>query len=124
MAVSSWDAMNFILYSDVNDRSISQSLGRPEYSYYFVLKAYRPVLESLGRVHVVASGRSRSALSAIAQAGQESLFPVVRAAAENPDRPRNARRCACAWEYDSIPTSSGTMTRARTGRRCWRVMAG
>lgn len=45
--------MNFILYSDVNERSISQSLGRPEYSYYFVLKAYRPVLESLGRVHMV-----------------------------------------------------------------------
>ena len=39
----------------MNDRSISQSLGRPEYSYYFVLKAYRPVLESLGRVHVVDS---------------------------------------------------------------------
>ena len=47
--------MNFILYSDVNDHSISQSLGRPEYSYYFVLKAYRPVLESLGPVHVAVS---------------------------------------------------------------------
>ncbi|WP_162963405.1 hypothetical protein, partial [Pseudomonas aeruginosa] len=45
--------MNFILYSDINERSIGHNLGRPEYSYYFVLKAYRPILESLGQVHLV-----------------------------------------------------------------------
>lgn len=47
--------MNFILYSDINERSIGHNLGRPEYSYYFVLKAYRPILESLGQVHLVQS---------------------------------------------------------------------
>ena len=75
MAVSSWDAMNFILYSDVNDSSISQSLGRPEYSYYFVLKAYRPVLESLGRVHVVSSTAEVDPLyKQLLAAGEDSLF--------------------------------------------------
>ena len=67
--------MNFILYSDVNDSSISQSLGRPEYSYYFVLKAYRPVLESLGRVHVVAAVAEVDALyQQHLAAGEDSLF--------------------------------------------------
>lgn len=67
--------MNFILYSDVNDRSISQSLGRPEYSYYFVLKAYRPVLESLGQVHVVSSAAEVDPLYRQLQlAGQDCLF--------------------------------------------------
>lgn len=67
--------MNFILYSDVNDHSISQSLGRPEYSYYFVLKAYRPVLESLGPVHVVSSVAEVDPLyQTLRQAGQDCLF--------------------------------------------------
>ena len=88
MAVSSWDAMNFILYSDVNDSSISQSLGRPEYSYYFVLKAYRPVLESLGRVHVVSSTAEVDPLyQTTAGRRRRQPVPVVYAAAENPDRP-------------------------------------
>ena len=67
--------MNFILYSDVNDRSISQSLGRPEYSYYFVLKAYRPVLESLGRVHVVSTSAEVDPLyRQLLAAGESSVF--------------------------------------------------
>ncbi|MGV8546498.1 glycosyltransferase family 1 protein, partial [Pseudomonas aeruginosa] len=45
--------MNVILYSHINERPLSHNLGHPESSYYFVLKAYRPILESLGQVHLV-----------------------------------------------------------------------
>jgi glycosyltransferase involved in cell wall biosynthesis len=97
--------MNFILYSDVNDRSISRSLGRPEYSYYFVLKAYRPVLESLGRVHVVASTDDVDPLYLqLRQAGQECLFLSFAPPHKTPIGLQCPMVCVIAWEYDSIPS--------------------
>ncbi|RON38807.1 glycosyltransferase [Pseudomonas frederiksbergensis] len=97
--------MNFILYSDVNDSSISQSLGRPEYSYYFVLKAYRPVLESLGRVHVVSSAAEVDPLyRQLQQAGQDCLFLSFSPPHKTPIDLQCPMVCVIAWEYDSIPS--------------------
>jgi glycosyltransferase involved in cell wall biosynthesis len=96
--------MNFILYSDVNDSSISQSLGRPEYSYYFVLKAYRPVLESLGRVHVVSSVAEVDPLyRQLLAAGEDSLFLSFTPPQKTPNDLECPTICVVAWEFDSIP---------------------
>ncbi|MCU1748136.1 glycosyltransferase [Pseudomonas sp. 6D_7.1_Bac1] len=96
--------MNFILYSDVNDSSISQSLGRPEYSYYFVLKAYRPVLESLGRVHVVSSTAEVDPLyRQWLAAGEDSLFLSFTPLQKTPIDLECPTICVVAWEFDSIP---------------------
>jgi len=106
MVVSPWDAMNFILYSDVNDRSISQSLGRAEYSYYFVLKAYRPVLESLGQVHVVSSAAEVDPLYRQLQlTGQDCLFLSFAPPHKTPTDLQCPVVCVIAWEYDSIPVA-------------------
>jgi len=118
-AASSWDAMNFILYSDVNDRSISQSLGRPEYSYYFVLKAYRPVLESLGQVHVVASPDDVDPLYLqLRQAGEDCLFLSFAPPHKTPTGLQCPMVCVIAWEYDSIPSEFA----AGDERQDWRQM--
>ena len=96
--------MNFILYSDVNDSSISQSLGRPEYSYFFVLKAYRPVLESLGRVHVVSSVAEVDPLyRQLQQAGEQCLFLSFSPPHKTPTDLQCPMVCVVAWEFDSIP---------------------
>jgi glycosyltransferase involved in cell wall biosynthesis len=96
--------MNFILYSDVNDSSISQSLGRPEYSYYFVLKAYRPVLESLGRVHVVATVAEVDPLyQRLSAAGEDCLFLSFTPPQKTPTELACPTVCVVAWEFDSIP---------------------
>jgi glycosyltransferase involved in cell wall biosynthesis len=96
--------MNFILYSDINDSSISQSLGRPEYSYYFVLKAYRPVLESLGRVHVVASTAEVDTLyQQLLAAGEDSVFLSFTPPQKTPVDLQCPTICVVAWEFDSIP---------------------
>ncbi|MFJ4193756.1 glycosyltransferase [Pseudomonas sp. NPDC089534] len=96
--------MNFILYSDVNDSSISQSLGRPEYSYYFVLKAYRPVLESLGRVHVVSSTAEVDPLHRqLLAAGEDSVFLSFTPPQKTPADLQCPTICVVAWEFDSIP---------------------
>ncbi|WP_256576000.1 MULTISPECIES: glycosyltransferase [unclassified Pseudomonas] len=99
--------MNFILYSDVNDRSISQSLGRPEYSYYFVLKTYRPVLESLGRVHVVSTRSEVDPLyRQLLAAGESSLFLSFTPPQNTPTDLECPTICVIAWEFDSIPDES------------------
>ncbi|WP_025806911.1 glycosyltransferase [Pseudomonas chlororaphis] len=96
--------MNFILYSDVNDGSISQSLGRPEYSYYFVLKAYRPVLESLGRVHVVQAPAEVDRLyHELRLKGEDSLFLSFTPPQKTPLDLDCPTLCVVAWEFDSIP---------------------
>ncbi|WP_162096347.1 glycosyltransferase [Pseudomonas chlororaphis] len=96
--------MNFILYSDVNDGSISQSLGRPEYSYYFVLKAYRPVLESLGRVHVVQTPVEVDRLyHELRLKGEDSLFLSFTPPQKTPVDLDCPTLCVVAWEFDSIP---------------------
>ena len=96
--------MNFILYSDVNDGSISQSLGRPEYSYYFVLKAYRPVLESLGRVHVVQTPAEVDRLyHELRLKGEDCLFLSFTPPQKTPVDLDCPTLCVVAWEFDSIP---------------------
>ncbi|MGY1450880.1 glycosyltransferase [Pseudomonas chlororaphis] len=96
--------MNFILYSDVNDSSIKHSLGRPEYSYYFVLKAYRPVLESLGRVHLVQSTEEVDRLyQELRSEGEESLFISFAPPQKTPIDLACPTLCVVAWEYDTIP---------------------
>ncbi|MBV4461158.1 glycosyltransferase [Pseudomonas sp. COR58] len=96
--------MNFILYSDVNDHSISQSLGRPEYSYYFVLKAYRPVLESLGQVHVVSSPAEVDPLyRQLVARGEDCLFLSFAPPQKTPTELACPMVCVVAWEFDSIP---------------------
>jgi glycosyltransferase involved in cell wall biosynthesis len=96
--------MNFILYSDVNDGSISQSLGRPEYSYYFVLKAYRPVLESLGRVHVVQAPDEVDRLyHELRLKGEDCLFLSFTPPQKTLFDLDCPTVCVVAWEFDSIP---------------------
>ncbi|MGR8935810.1 MAG: glycosyltransferase [Gammaproteobacteria bacterium] len=45
--------MVIILYAAKNAKNIEQMLGMPDYSYYFVLKEFRPVLERLGEVIII-----------------------------------------------------------------------
>ena len=49
--------MIFALYSEVDASSISSKLGKPQYSYYFLLKYFRAVFEALGTVVVVKEPR-------------------------------------------------------------------
>ncbi|WP_234451687.1 glycosyltransferase [Pseudomonas sp. MF6776] len=96
--------MNFILYSDVNDTSISESLGRAEYSYYFVLKAYRPIFESLGRVHVVSATAEVDPLyRQLLAAGEDALFLSFTPPQKTSTEFECPTICVLAWEFDSIP---------------------
>ena len=46
--------MIFIAYAHTSDSSIKSSMGAADYSYYFVLKRYIPVLKALGTLIQIA----------------------------------------------------------------------
>ncbi|QQD23734.1 glycosyltransferase family 1 protein [Venatoribacter cucullus] len=45
--------MKFIVYSAMNAETVVQNFGEPEYSYYFVLREFLPLLNKLGEVVTV-----------------------------------------------------------------------
>lgn len=47
--------MIFAVYAGESEESIRSNLGKPDYSYYFVLKSYLPVLSKIGPVFIVDS---------------------------------------------------------------------
>ncbi|AIY42857.1 Glycosyltransferase [Collimonas arenae] len=97
--------MNFILYSDIGESAINKSLGLPEYSYYFVLKAFRTVLTELGTVTVVQHPETEvdPLFDAHRQRGEECVFLSF----SPPNKTLIDLRCPTvsvfAWEYSNIP---------------------
>jgi glycosyltransferase involved in cell wall biosynthesis len=109
----------FILYSAVNDRTISTSLGMPEYSYYFVCKGFADVLKDLGEVRIChdPSNEVDNLYDEALTRGQTCLFFCF----SPPNKMIRNLRCPTivvfAWEFDSIPQASLGMT----GSQDWAV---
>ncbi|MFJ2538199.1 MULTISPECIES: glycosyltransferase [unclassified Pseudomonas] len=100
--------MLIIIHSETNQHTIAQNLGRSEYSYYFVLKEYRPVLERLGRVVEVADPpREVDALYRECLGRGE---PCVFLSFSPPHRTPVQLACPTlpvfAWEFSTIPNEA------------------
>jgi len=114
--------MLIIIYSETNQSNILENLGKPEYSYYFVLKEFRPVLERLGQVvEVTRPDEEIDQLYADCLArGEDCVFLSF-----SPPH-RTAAHYACptipvfAWEFSTIPTESWQ----GEPRHDWRVVLG
>jgi hypothetical protein len=97
--------MKFILHSDVDAASIRNSLGKPEYSYYFVLKAFQPVLEQLGPVELVRNPAEEvdPIFEAAVARGEDCVFISV----SPPNTVTLGLKCptivVVAWEFSTIP---------------------
>lgn len=97
--------MLIIVHSETNQRTIQQNLGSSEYSYYFVLKEYRPVLERIARVvEVTDPAREVDALYLDCRARGE---PCVFLSFSPPHRTPIHLACPTlpvfAWEFSTIP---------------------
>lgn len=97
--------MKFLIYSEVNAASIASSLGLPDYSYYFVLKDFLPVLEQLGDVLVVEQPEVEvdALYDAACAAGEQCLFLSFSPPQKTPLNLRCPTIPVFAWEFDSIP---------------------
>lgn len=100
--------MIFFLYSELSDSSINTSLGRPQYSYYFLFKSFRPLFESLGDVVVIDDPLTDvdPLFDKHSAAGKSCLFISF----TPPHLTATSLRCPTtslfAWEFSSIPTKS------------------
>ena len=100
--------MIIVIYSDTNASSIVSNLGLPEYSYYFVLKEFRPVLEQLGIVVTVMNPALEvDTIYRNAKAHGESC---VFLSFSPPHKTEVDLECPTipvfAWEFSTLPTES------------------
>ncbi len=97
--------MIILEHSTYGDKTIAASLGLPEYSYWFVRKAFAPILESLGvLVPVVAPEQDVDRIFRSAEARGQ---PCVYLSFSPPHLTLTGLACPTipvfAWEYDTIP---------------------
>lgn len=97
--------MKFLVYSQVTAARIATSMGLPEYSYYFVLRDFLPVLKNLGEVLVVEQPEVEvdHLYDEACARGECCIFLSF----SPPQKTSIDLRCPTlpvfAWEFDSIP---------------------
>lgn len=98
--------MKFLVYSEVTAATIATSLGLPDYSYYFVLRDFLPVLRQLGEVVIIERPFPEvdQHYEAAMAEGQRCFFLSF----TPPHKVALGLRCPTlpvfAWEFDSIPS--------------------
>lgn len=99
--------MQFVVSSQYTIDTIGSAIGKPEYSYYFVLREFLPLLETLGSVHIVDTPEKANGIYQVGRKkNEDTLFLQFTA-------PHGiARNIPCptlpvfAWEFDSIPNEA------------------
>jgi hypothetical protein len=100
--------MKILVYSKITDETIADSLGLPEYSYYFAKKEFMPVLLDLGEVVEIANPINE--VEAIYQQCQHDNEECIFLSFTPPHL--SASNLACpsvcifAWEFSTIPDES------------------
>ncbi|MEM9819881.1 MAG: hypothetical protein AAF985_02370 [Bacteroidota bacterium] len=100
--------MIILAYTKFSHRNIKENLGKSEYSYYFVLRKFLPVLKTIGEVHLIENPLED--ISKYSQQAEEQGKKCVVLAFTAPHH----LNLDCppltipvfAWEYDTIPNES------------------
>ena len=96
--------MIIIVNSKVSSASIQGSLGKPEYSYYFLLKQFMPALEQIAQVISVESSDEVDPLyRELSQSGKNVLFLSVSPPQQTPVDLECPTVCLFAWEFHDAP---------------------
>jgi glycosyltransferase involved in cell wall biosynthesis len=97
--------MIFIVYSQISEEKLSGSLGMPEYSYYFVLRGFLPVLRELGQVVVVSNPEQEVDViyDGCRKRGEGCVFISFSPPNKSAIDLRCPTVCVFAWEFDPIP---------------------
>jgi hypothetical protein len=100
--------MMFLIHSETESGNIVRNLGASEYSYYFVLKEFRPLLEEMGLVVAVSDPANEvdRIWGNATSHGESCVFLTF----SPPHRSFIPARCPTipvfAWEFDTLPTES------------------
>lgn len=100
--------MKILVYSETTAKNIKTRLGTSEYSYFFVLKEFLPILESLGDVHTIEHPEEE--VDRIYLESQERGEHCIFLSFTPPHRTLTTLYCPTipvfAWEFDSIPNEA------------------
>ncbi len=98
--------MNILVFSHVTAATLKENLGKAEYSYFFVLERYLPVLQRLGTVTVIADPETEvDRMYAASKARQEDcVFLCFSPPNKAPLGLACPTLCVFAWEFDTLPT--------------------
>lgn len=99
--------MIILVSSKVSHSTIHASLGKPEYSYFFLMRDFLPALERIGQVVQVASVDEIQALhTRYAANGQAVVFLSVSPPHQTPLGLPCPTVTLFAWEFDSLPNTA------------------
>ena len=97
--------MIIIVYSGTGEGTVNDDLGKADYSYYFILEKYLPILHELGQVRFVKDPQRE-----VDEIYTEALAQGITAIFLSFSPPHNTARslrcptvCVMAWEFASIP---------------------
>lgn len=97
----------FLVYCPDNEYSVIERLGEADYSYYFVMKRFLPLLQGIGAVTELTCLGDLSEACAESRAAQREPLGLVFAP---PHRMPPTADCdllpVFAWEFDTIPSES------------------
>ena len=98
--------MRIIVYSETTAATVGGNLGLPEYSYYFILKKYLPVLSRLGEVCYVKEPELEvdTLYEQAAASGVASVFLSFTPPHRTARSLKCPTVCVLAWEFDNIPS--------------------
>lgn len=110
--------MKFLVYSEVNAETIASSLGQSEYSYYFVLKEFLPVLRQLGEVQLVKDPLQEvdRLYTQARHRGEKCVFLSFTPPHKTPLGLSCPTVPVMAWEFDTIPSEHWFGERAQDWR--------
>lgn len=100
--------MVIIIYSAQSEKSIQANIGTPDYSYYFVLKKFRPVISKFATVIEIRNPRRD--VDIIYNACQKRQEPCLFLSFTPPFKTVVGLKCPTisvfAWEFTTIPTET------------------
>lgn len=94
-----------VVYAPIRTSELGSQMGKPEYSYAFVLDHFRPVLEQLGTVVQVTDPSTEvdPIYDAARAAGDDCVFLSFAPPHRSPVGLRCPTSSVFAWEFDTIP---------------------
>lgn len=96
--------MIILVNSKISQSNIVESLGKPEYSYYFLLREFLPALEQIGTLIQISSLDEVDTLYDQYKAvGKDVIFLSVSPPQQTPVHLRCPTVCLFAWEFNKIP---------------------
>lgn len=96
--------MKFITFSGINKSNIASNLGQNDYSYFFVLQDFLPLLQQFGEVLVTNNLEDVDKLYAqLSAAGESAVFLSFTPPHKTPLNMACPTIPVFAWEYSNIP---------------------